>query len=65
MIDSHQPPDLRMAAVIVLFDTIPDIATVNNMANFMKSERNMQVLHFVVTVLDSLSKNPMPDRHDL
>lgn len=65
MIDSHLPPDLRMAAVIVLFDTIPDMATVNNMAHFMRSERNMHVLHFVVTSLDSHSKNPMPDRHEL
>lgn len=65
MIDSHLPPDLRMAAVIVLFDTIPDLATVINMAHFIRSERNMQLVHFVVTVMESLSENRMPDRREL
>lgn len=54
-----------MAAVIVLFDTIPDLATVTNMAHFIRSERNMQIVHFVVTVMESLSENRMPDRHEL
>lgn len=65
MIDSHLPPDLRMAAVIVLFDTIPDLATVSNMAHFIKSERNMQIVHFAVTVMEGCSKNWMPDRRQL
>lgn len=65
MIDRHLPPDLRMAAVIVAFEANPDIATVTNIAHFIKSERNMQLVHFVVTIMYSCSRNMMPDRHEL
>lgn len=58
-------PELRSAALIALLDTVPPIATVLNVANYLKRDPSVQVAHFAYTLMKSLSTSTMPDRSTL
>lgn len=59
------PPEVRMSAVIVLMESIPSRAMVTFLAHVMKTEPNLQVAHFVMTLMGGLSLTSLPDRRVL
>lgn len=58
-------PELRMDALVVLFDTNPGLNIVRLVASILKRESNLQVAHFGYTLMKSLSISTIPDRHAL
>lgn len=50
-------PELRMLACIVLFETKPSIGLVTALANYVKTEENLQIASFTYSHMKSLSKS--------
>ncbi|KAM9848968.1 vitellogenin-1-like [Aulostomus maculatus] len=55
--DKALHPELRMLACIVLFETRPPMGLVTTLANFVKTEENLQVASFTYSHMKSLTRS--------
>lgn len=58
-------PEVRMAAMMAVFDSNPSMGLVTTLATHLKLESNLQVRHFAVTLMAGLSMSNVPDRSKL
>ncbi|XP_072294395.1 vitellogenin 3, phosvitinless isoform X2 [Eucyclogobius newberryi] len=58
-------PEIRMLALMMMFDTKPTIALVSTVTAHLLEERDMQVVNFAYTYFKSLSRAMTPDNHFL
>ncbi|XP_034035049.1 vitellogenin-1-like [Thalassophryne amazonica] len=50
-------PELRMLACIMLFETHPSMALINTVANFLQTEKNLQLLSFSFSHMKSITRS--------
>lgn len=55
--DKSLDNELRMLACIVLFEAKPSVGLVTALANFVKTEENMQLASFTYSHMKSLSRS--------
>nr|BAC06191.1 vitellogenin [Acanthogobius flavimanus] len=58
-------PEIRMLALMIMFDTKPSIGLVSTVTAHLLEERDMQVVNFAYTYFKSLSRSMTPDNHFL
>ncbi|XP_077572922.1 vitellogenin 3, phosvitinless [Stigmatopora nigra] len=59
------PADLRMLAIMILFDTKPPMALVSTVTAHLQEEKDLHVVSFVYTYLRSMAKSRTPDNQYL
>ncbi|OXB55466.1 hypothetical protein ASZ78_012898 [Callipepla squamata] len=63
--DQSLPPEVRMMACAVIFETRPALAMITTIANIAMKESNLQVASFVYSHMKSLSKSRLPFMYNI
>uniref|UniRef100_A0A8C2T9M1 Vitellogenin-2 n=1 Tax=Coturnix japonica TaxID=93934 RepID=A0A8C2T9M1_COTJA len=63
--DKSLPPEVRMMACVVIFETRPALALITTIANVAMKESNLQVASFVYSHMKSLSKSRLPFMYNI
>uniref|UniRef100_A0A3B4AAV3 Vitellogenin domain-containing protein n=1 Tax=Periophthalmus magnuspinnatus TaxID=409849 RepID=A0A3B4AAV3_9GOBI len=64
-LDRELQPELRMLALMIMFDAKPSMALVSTVTAHLLEERDMQVVNFAYTYFKSLSEAMTPDKQYL
>ncbi|KAM6065647.1 vitellogenin-2-like [Chlamydotis macqueenii] len=63
--DQSLPPQVRMMACAVIFETRPALALITTIANVAMKESNLQVASFVYSHMKALSKSRLPYMYNI
>uniref|UniRef100_A0A8C5TWC7 Phosvitin n=1 Tax=Malurus cyaneus samueli TaxID=2593467 RepID=A0A8C5TWC7_9PASS len=63
--DESLPPEVRMMACAVIFETRPALPLITTIANVAMKESNLQVASFVYSHMKSLSKSSLPYTYNI
>ncbi|KAM6396382.1 vitellogenin-2-like [Pluvialis apricaria] len=63
--DQSLPPEVRMMACAVIFETRPALALITTIANVAMKESNLQVASFVYSHMKALSKSSLPYMYNI
>ncbi|XP_039984094.1 vitellogenin 3, phosvitinless isoform X2 [Xiphias gladius] len=64
-LQNNLPPEIRMLAFMILFDTKPSMALVSTVTAHLQQEKNLNVVSFAYSYLRSIARSSTPDNHFL
>ncbi|XP_047443415.1 vitellogenin 3, phosvitinless [Mugil cephalus] len=64
-LQKHLPAEIRMLAIMILFDTKPSMALVSTVTTHLQEEKDFHVVSFVYSYLQSISRSRTPDNYFL
>lgn len=59
------PTEIRMLAVMILFETKPPLAMVSTVTTFLLEETDLDVTSFTYSLMKSIATSRTPDNHSL
>ncbi|NXV85687.1 VIT2 protein, partial [Calonectris borealis] len=65
LVDQSLPPEVRMMACAVIFETRPALPLITTIANAAMKESNLQVASFVYSHMKALSKSRLPYMYNI
>ncbi|NXU30575.1 VIT2 protein, partial [Thalassarche chlororhynchos] len=65
LVDQSLPPEVRMMACAVIFETRPALPLITTIANVAMKESNLQVASFVYSHMKALSKSRLPYTYNI
>ncbi|NXJ74284.1 VIT2 protein, partial [Trogon melanurus] len=63
--DQSLPPEVRMVACVVIFETRPALSLITTIANVAMKETSLQVASFVYSHMKALSKSSLPSMYNI
>lgn len=64
-LQNNLPSEIRMLAIMILFDTSPSMALVSTVTTHLQEEKDLHVASFAYSYMQSFARSKTPNNHFL